>query len=118
MPELLVFASFSLPSESLKQLAAQVGKAEGVLVFRGMYQGSMKKTISLLHTFNQQGVPAIIHPKLFSTHGVTHVPTFLLKETDRMVGNVPLAYVLRAFAEGGDNKSLAHRYLQKIEGKS
>jgi conjugal transfer pilus assembly protein TrbC len=118
MPELLVFASFSLPTESLKQLATQVSKAEGVLVFRGMHEGSMKKTISLLHTLNQQGVPVIIHPKLFTEHKVGHVPTFVFKSTDRMVGNVPLGYALRTFAKDGDNKEIAKRYLKKLEDNS
>lgn len=125
---LLVFASFSMPNNSLKQLSYQVSKAGGVLVFRGMHQGSLKKTVQLMQELNDKQVAAVIHPQAFSQYKVDKVPTFIIQPEnikqcmdhctpiiDKMVGNVPLRYVLEQFSREGDNKELARKALHALE---
>lgn len=125
LPDLLVFISFSMPEQSLKQLSEQVKKAKGVLVLRGMYQGSLKKTVNMLYALNKQGVSAIIHPKLFTEYEVTKAPTIILRDSknqcdeensctaviDKISGNVPISYALRYFVKEGHHSSLAKKYL-------
>jgi len=94
-PDLLVFVSFSMPLETLKGLNNQVKQHGGKLVFRGLVDGSFKKMGAKLQ---ELGAEVLIDPTLFERHGVTHVPTFI-KDTDRLVGNVSLDYVLHTFAQ-------------------
>jgi type-F conjugative transfer system pilin assembly protein TrbC len=120
LPNLMVFVSFSMPQNSMQQLSYQVMKAGGVLVFRGMHQGSLKKTVNLMQSLSEKGVSAIIHPKLFTQFHVSQMPTFILlsdtkQTTDKLAGNVPLEFALRSFADSGDNKKLAENYLKKME---
>lgn len=128
LPGLMVFISFSMPQNSLKQLVDQLRQAGGVLVLRGMY-GSLQKTINAIYELNKQGVPAIIHPELFKKYDIKVVPTFILEDKergsckfdnctrvyDKLTGNVSLGYVLRECASGGSNSKAAQRYLKRIE---
>ena len=120
IPDLLVFASFSIPEHSLKQLSEQVKKAKGVLVIRGLYKGSLKETINKIYALNKQGVPAIIHPKFFKEFSVTKVPTFVLRDRSNLCieeksctaifDKLPLGYALRLFEKEGYNIELAKKY--------
>lgn len=130
LPNLLVFISFSMPKTTLSQLAVQVKKAGGVLVLRGVINNSIKDTIAAMHELSKQGVPAIIHPKLFKMYNVRQVPTFVMhdpeytsvhdeKQTviiDKMMGNVPLEYVLRQFKDEGSYQDIAKAHLVRLEG--
>jgi hypothetical protein len=59
-PKLLIFISFSLKEQNIKEYAEQAKKFGGVLVLRGMYENSLLKTANKLHLY---GIPAIIDPK-------------------------------------------------------
>ena len=130
LPGLMVFISLSMPENSLKQLAIQIRQAGGVLVLRGMYEGSLQKTINAIYELNKQGVSAIIHPEFFRKYDVRAVPTFVLENKeegkckfgnctrvfDKLTGNVSLKYVLEQFASEGSNPKVAQQYLERIGG--
>jgi type-F conjugative transfer system pilin assembly protein TrbC len=130
LPGLMVFISLSMPENSLNQLAIQIRQAGGVLVLRGMYEGSLQKTINAIYELNKQGVSAIIHPEFFRKYDVRAVPTFVLENKeegkckfgnctrvfDKLTGNVSLKYVLEQFASEGSNPKVAQQYLERIGG--
>lgn len=111
MPQLLVFASFSMNRETLKDLAQGLKRAGGALVFRGLVNDSFKETAK---AFQDLGEEALIDPTLFRTYGVTTVPAFILRQAednpgahvvfDKISGNVTLGYALSQFAEKGEVK--------------
>jgi conjugal transfer pilus assembly protein TrbC len=120
-PQLIVFASLSMPKDSLKALIHDTAKAGGSVVFNGFPNNSMKQF--------QQGVMQVvdrqsdfgnvgIDPRLFRAFQVTSVPSFVVVTSDfdlcdglacrtqvppydTMSGNVTLDYVLDTFAKGG-----------------
>lgn len=116
-PDLLVFVSFSMPEASLKRVAAEAGKADAVLVFRGPKDGSLKKTLQAFEPLARLGARAIIHPEAFTRHDVKSVPVYVLdsppgscgeetaEETAgacgdplRLAGDVSLDYALERMA--------------------
>jgi type-F conjugative transfer system pilin assembly protein TrbC len=130
LPGLMVFISLGMPENSLKPLAIQIKQTGGVFVLRGMYQGSLQKTINAIYELNKQGVSAIIHPEFFRKYDVKAVPTFVLENKvigkckfgnctrvfDKLTGNVSLKYALEQFANNGSNKKQANKYLKFLEG--
>jgi conjugal transfer pilus assembly protein TrbC len=120
-PQFIVFASLSMPPESLKPLIRDVGKAGGAIVFQGFPGNSMKAF--------QQGLGKVIapgqatgsigiDPRLFRAFQITTVPAFVVVTSDfdlcdglnckttppphdRMSGNVTVRYALDAFVNGG-----------------
>lgn len=119
-PQLIVFASLSMPPESLKQLLRDTSKAGGAVVFNGFPGNSMKafqqgilKVVDRQEDYGNIG----IDPRLFRAFDVTAVPTFVVATSDfdlcdgfecrtqvppfdRMSGNVTLEHVLETFVEG------------------
>lgn len=75
---LLVFVSFSLPEETLKRLADQVGKANGVMVLRGFKEGSLKKTVQAIERMGLTHGNIKIHPQAFTQYRIAVVPSFVL----------------------------------------
>jgi conjugal transfer pilus assembly protein TrbC len=120
-PRLVAFASLSMPAASLKAMIADVGRAGGVIVFRGMPGNSARTFTTALAKVLPAGevkAPVGIDPRLFRAFGIDAVPAYVVTATDfdlcdgfdcrtalpphdRMAGNVSLAYALDAFAGGG-----------------
>lgn len=107
-PTLLVFVSFSMPMESLKQLGAQVQKAGGSLVFRGLFKDSFPM---MAQKMRELGTEAMIDPTLFEAFQVKSVPTFVMLSTplqtleqlpsyDQLTGHVSLKHALDTFQRG------------------
>lgn len=72
---LMIFASLSMPTETLKELAADAHRVGGVVVFRGLKNDDfieMRKELAML------GEGFAIDPTLFTRFGITEVPTFVL----------------------------------------
>lgn len=119
-PQFIVFASLSMPPQSLKKLIADTAKAGGVVVFRGFPNNSMKEfTTSLGKIVDRQDDFANvgIDPRLFRAFNVQAVPTYVAVSSDfdlcagfscqtkvppydRLVGNVSVEYALEQFADG------------------
>jgi len=119
-PQFIVFASLSMPPQSLKQLIGDTAKAGGVVVFRGFPNNSMKefatrlgKIVDRQDDFANVG----IDPRLFRAFDVRAVPTYVAVSSDfdlcagfscqtkvppydRMIGNVRVEYALEQFSEG------------------
>lgn len=122
-PRLLVFASFSMPMETLKVLAKQVDTIGGAIVFRGLENGNFKDAAIKLKELGQE---LIIDPTLFEAYDITIVPTFILREKstdeadtkvihDRLSGNVSLLHVLEQFVKQGDTRKTAQSLLNKLK---
>jgi conjugal transfer pilus assembly protein TrbC len=119
-PRLVAFASLSMPFASLKAMIADVSRAGGVVVFRGLPGNSAKTfTTALAKVLPPGEVKAAvgIDPRLFRAFDVEAVPAYIVTATDfdlcdgfdcrttlpphdRMDGNVTLAHALDTFARG------------------
>ncbi|MFD1104683.1 type-F conjugative transfer system pilin assembly protein TrbC [Sphingobium olei] len=119
-PQFIVFASLSMPPQSLRKLIADTARAGGVVVFRGFPNNSMKefagrlgKIVDQQNDFANVG----IDPRLFRAFDVQAVPTYVAVSSDfdlcagfscqtkvppydRLVGNVSVEYALEQFADG------------------
>jgi conjugal transfer pilus assembly protein TrbC len=112
-PSLLVFVSFSMPMEALKALGAQVNKAGGKLVFRGLVDGSFPKTSEKMR---ELGVDTLIDPTLYQTFEIKVCPVFVLLDQpmpsseerpshDQLSGHTSLHHALETFAKTGNSKA-------------
>lgn len=133
---LIAFASLSMPAASLRQMIGDVGRAGGVVVFRGFPGNSVKQfTGALARVVPAGGSNAVgIDPRLFRAFGVATVPTYVVTSTDfdlcdgfdcathvpphdRMSGNVSVAHALETFAQGsGPAAGIAKLYQARLAG--
>jgi type-F conjugative transfer system pilin assembly protein TrbC len=133
---LLVFISLSMPKNAILQLADQVRLVSGVMVLRGLVEGSILKTSNLIKEMSEKSLPIIIDPTLFTDFLVDRVPTMVLLADDyvkcevsvndpfcsntpihdRISGNISLDYALEQMAARGHNKEIASNYLKLIRG--
>lgn len=122
---LLVFISFNLPSATLQALIDQTTRAGGVLVVRGLVNGSFRETAKRIQ---ELGGTIHIDPPLFERFAVQSVPTFILSEPlsreeavtpiphDRIAGNISLLHALTLFEEKGDLPSQAQVFRRRLKG--
>lgn len=101
--EILVFVSFSMPKDSLKELDWQADKYNARLLLRGLCANSFKKTSEKILEVNPNGLRLDIDPEEFRKHRIEKVPTFILikdgKEVSRLSGNVSLEYATTKLRE-------------------
>lgn len=136
-PRFIAFASLSMPPQTLRQMMDDVTRAGGVVVFRGLTQGSAKVMTDALGKVLKPGerMDGVgIDPRLFRTFQVTEVPAYVVTASDfdlcsgfdctsqvppydRMNGNVTAEYALRTFAEGGGpGARMAAQHLARLQG--
>jgi len=132
--KLLIFISSSMPKESLTALDEQAKRAGGLLVLRGLINGSFKDTAAYITSLSDKGISAIIDPRLFAMFNVGAVPTFVLKPDDsnpcfddkchytpihdRVSGNITLEYALELISQNGATaKDVASSYLINLRGQ-
>ena len=116
-PQLIAFASLSMPPKALRQLIADTSRAGGIVVFRGFPNNSMKafgEALGKVVTDRDQLANVGIDPRLFRAFNVQAVPTYvavssdfdlcsglncqtLVPPHDRLTGNVSVGYVLETF---------------------
>ena len=116
-PSVYVFASFSMPTASLRSLIEQ-GELAGVpIVIRGLVNNSIEDTMQAVHSLYTEGERqesgAVIDPTLFERFSVTQVPTVVVAEAaagqcspescpvprhTKIAGDVPLRYSLDRIA--------------------
>lgn len=119
---LLVFVSFSMPDDALRQLGHDATKAGASLVLQGFLGGSAIDMAEAIHrVFGENTeVGFAVDPTAFNRFGVTTVPTVIALEEplvscktrfcsederpphDRIAGNASLAFMLEAISERGD----------------
>ena len=134
-PQFIVFASLSMPPESLRPLIADTSRAGGVVVFQGFPNNSMKtfttmldKAINAKANYKSIG----IDPRLFRAFNVTAVPAYVAVSSDFdncdgfncttavppydvMTGNVTVKYALSTFVEGrGPGAAVAATALKSL----
>jgi len=131
---LLIFISFSMPNNLIKEYTQQAKETGGVLVLRGMIDKSIAKTaIKLNDINNKQGVNAIIDPNLFKLYNIKRVPAIVVAEYkgypcvdckqtpiyDKITGAVSLEYALEQIMSSriSSTKNMASIYLLKLRNK-
>jgi len=138
-PQLIVFASLSIPPKALRRLIGDASRAGGIVVFRGFPNNSMKAfSATLGKVVNEQDQLANvgIDPRLFRAFDVQAVPTYVavssefdlcsgfkcktaLPPHDRMSGNVSIKYVLETFVDShGPGAGVAAVALRNLEKAS
>lgn len=135
-PRFIAFASLSMPADALRQMMGDVIRAGGVLVFRGLTQGSAKVMTDALTRVLHPGQRmdgAGIDPRLFRAFGVEEVPAYVVTASDfdlcsgfdctsslppydRISGNVTAGYALTTIANGGGpGARIAAQHLARLE---
>ncbi len=132
---LVVFASLSMPEESLKRLGADVKRVGGVIVLRGMKHGLQAgrwmESVQALKPLAETGAEVQINPRLFQRFGIRSVPTVLLApngvserdcdETQQCgsgpiaaaAGDVSVGHVLDEFSDRRDSVGRLARELSR-----
>ena len=94
--KILVFVSFSMPNNSIKELSSDAQKYGAELYLRGIFEKSFKKTAKKILEVNEKGLRLEINPSEFKRYKIEKVPTFVLvrdgSEISRLLGNVSLEY--------------------------
>lgn len=136
MPELMVFASFSIPKEALERIISQSEKSGAVIVFRGLKDDSLTRMgEQIAKIIGTRNVTAIIHPPAFKQFKVKRVPALVLarpvqaaKVTEdgcaesssyiKVDGDVTQDYAMRIIErEAPDWADVARGYEAKLAGR-
>ncbi|MBP8285272.1 MAG: type-F conjugative transfer system pilin assembly protein TrbC [Rhodoferax sp.] len=134
--DLMVFASFSMPTPSLRTLVASVSSVGGRVVLRGFKNDSYRQTLQAIASLGVPTASVSVNPKAFDQYQIMAVPAFVLAkrsatetlDTDgcslpenfvAISGDVSLAYALREMASRSavitpDLSALATRYLRQM----
>ncbi len=78
--DLMIFVSFSMPAERLREYSRQARQWGASLVLRGMRGGSMKLTLASAKPLNPGRADWTIHPALFKRFSVASVPAIVLAD--------------------------------------
>ena len=127
-PRLQIFVSHSMPISLLKSYAKEATKYNGVLVFRGLPEGSfhrLAKLVSDISGDNAEGIAMQIDDEAFKAFDIKCVPTIVLSKPpsifsdqvkggsfDKISGNITIKYALEVFAKEGDLKTNAREVLK------
>ncbi|TQN75881.1 UNVERIFIED_ORG: conjugal transfer pilus assembly protein TrbC [Citrobacter freundii] len=116
----LVFVSFSMPPEELKQRVKDAAQLNIPVVIRGMVNGDMRATANavagLVKESNTGGVQ--IDPTTFRKYNITAVPVLIVAcgnqgdTVDRLQGDLTLHQALKRVAEEGDCADTARNLLR------
>ncbi len=127
--KLQIFISSSMPRSLLKNYAKEAALYDGVLVFRGLPEGSFRALADLVMSISDDVslTSMQVDDEAFAKYKVTAVPTIILsKESafldfdsdkdehicDRVQGNVSIKYALELFAGSGELRSETQELLQ------
>ena len=128
---LYIFVSTSMPKPLLKSYLQEANKYGGVLVLKGLPQGSFKELTKFVidltgNNGNLQDIAANIQidDEAYEKFKIVSVPTIVLSKEDdyhpnqtaifqfdKMVGNVGVKYSLEEFSKSGELKVQALGYL-------
>lgn len=115
----LVFVSFSMPPDELKQRVQDAAALNIPVVIRGMVNGDMRTTANavagLVKESNTGGVQ--IDPTTFRKYNITAVPVLIVAcgnqgdKVDRLQGDLTLHQALKRVADEGDCAQTARSLL-------
>jgi conjugal transfer pilus assembly protein TrbC len=78
-PRLLIFVSFTMPELALVRLIDQAARSGATIVIRGLIEGSLTKTVSIVHKLiGKRRVAVQIDPQAFDRFSVMKAPAFVL----------------------------------------
>lgn len=78
-PRLRILISLSMPQATLVRLGEQAQRSGGVLVLRGLVEGSLTRTVARLHEVFGAQLPTMqIDPQSFERFAVHQVPSFIV----------------------------------------
>lgn len=78
MTDLMIFASFSLPPESLRRIVEQAHQVGASVVFRGFKGNSWKQTVLAIRELGKARGNVLINPDAFVKYKVNAVPAVVL----------------------------------------
>jgi len=126
---ILIFASFSMPKESLKGWMNEAERIHASLVIRGLVNNSFKETTKRMMDLAQDNHGGVeLNPMLFSAFNIKQVPAVVVTNDFQCVktktcqgkyhviyGDVHLGYALEKIANQNDELSvIAQSALQKL----
>jgi len=82
---LLIFVSFTMPSESIKRVVAQARKAGATVVLNGFKNNSWKATAEAIKSLGESGGNVTINPNAFTQYAIKSVPTVVLARPTSLV---------------------------------
>ncbi len=135
-PALLVFVTLAMPEATLRLLIDQAARSHGVLVLRGLQNGSIRQTAARVQQLiGEVRVEFQVDPQAFDRFGVHTAPTFVLLKPDAKIsdcsvgacvapdafasiaGDVSIDYALQAIAQRSPRfKTEADLFLKRIRG--
>lgn len=116
-PLLQIFVSSSMSRESFKSYVREAHRYNGVLVFRGLPQGSFRKLTDLVMDISDEQYPVAmqIDDEAFAQFGIKTVPAIVLtvpasmfseqtisEKFDKVTGHITIKAALETFARQGD----------------
>ncbi len=117
-PAVMMFVSFSMPEDDLRERIKDAADLGVTVSLRGMVNGDMRQTgtrvAQLVKETNKGGMQ--IDPVAFRRYGVTSVPTLIVKcdaLSDRVLGDINLRDALKKVAEAGDCAAFAETLLNR-----
>ncbi|MCE3237357.1 MAG: putative type-F conjugative transfer system pilin assembly protein TrbC [Gammaproteobacteria bacterium] len=128
-PPVIIFVSFSMPKESLREWIEAGEMIHAPLVLRGLVNNSFKETVKKVNELIQNNHGGIqIDPTLFKKFHITQVPAVVVSnsatclltslcpdEFDVVYGDVELAYALRKIRNEKDSLSpIAEKMLNTL----
>lgn len=134
MDDLMIFASFTMPAESLKRIVSQANRVGASVVLRGFKNNSLKETSLAINALGEQSGNVQVNPNAFTKYKVATVPTFVLAKADgidqvdaegcalpdtyvSVAGDVSLDYALEEIARRSPQfEGLATRYVRQLRG--
>lgn len=80
---IVIFISFSMPSQSIKTILYDAEKIEAAVVIRGLIDRSFQKTINQIYGITQNNhVSLQIDPEIFKQYGIKKAPALLIRAGD------------------------------------
>lgn len=79
---LMIFASFTMPQESLKRLVNQANRVGASVMLRGFKNNSIKETALAINALDEPGGNVVINPKTFTHYKIDAVPTVVLTKAE------------------------------------
>lgn len=117
-PAVMMFVSFSMPEDDLRERIKDAADLGVTVSLRGMVNGDMRQTgtrvAQLVKETNRGGMQ--IDPVSFRRYGVMSVPTLIVKcgnASDRVLGDITLRDALKKVAEDGECAEFAASVLRR-----
>lgn len=132
-PQLYIFVSFTMPEQSLKLLAEQASRVNGVLLFRGFLEDDVEKTTAKTYAvFGENiSVEIAIDPERFQQFKIEAVPAVVIAQPestledknssppfDVVTGDTSLEEALQRIAKEGtvEGQKAAQQFLNRYRG--